>query len=264
MFARSGRPHKFVPPDHHRWRGFFRTLRLGGGPFCPIGGGLGRLGMAWLPIDFDTPDKKEVVALSSRLKRDVAECFGRVVMVWIWVQKNTPDGRIPNGTLEMIDHAAKLEGFGKAMLEVEWCSFDGAQLVFPRWDRYNEQNAKKRMQNAERQRKVREKAPPPPVAPLSRPERDGCSGGGGIPVLPEGGPGETDPLVRRKLELLDEYGVKSPDREVIAHDAKVKPTALRAAWKEVTADKSVRSKVAVLVHRMKSDTTKPQNAAASI
>lgn len=87
---------------------------------------------------------------------------------------------------------------------------------------------------------------------------------GGGPSPPEGGPGETDPLVRRKLELLDEYGVKSPDREVIAHDAKIKPSALRAAWKEVTADKSVRSKVAVLVHRMKPDAPKPQNAAASI
>jgi hypothetical protein len=73
---------------------------------------------------------------------------------------------------------------------------------------------------------------------------------GGGPSPPEGGPGETDPLVRRKLELLDEYGVKSPDREVIAHDAKVKPTALRAAWQEVNADKSVRSKVAVLAHRL--------------
>jgi len=212
--------------------------------------------MAWLPIDFDTPDKHEVVALASRLKRDTSECFGRVVMVWIWVQKNTPDGVIPNGTLAMVDHAARLDGFGQAMVDVGWCIIDGTQLVFPKWDRYNEQNAKRRMANTERQRKLREETPTPTppscrasVAHGARQKRDGCSGGGGI--TSEGGPGETpDPLTARKLELLDEYGVKSPERERIAYDAKVKPTMLKEAWAEVKADKSVRSKVAVLVHRL--------------
>lgn len=147
--------------------------------------------MSWLPVDFDTPDKKEVVALSSRLQRDTAECFGRVVMVWIWVQKNTADGRIQNGTLVMVDHAAKLEGFGQALLEVGWCYFDGTYLVFPKWDRYNEHSAKKRMQNAERQRKLRAGPEKKPVARASRPKRDACS----VSVLSgfeEGMQGESD------------------------------------------------------------------------
>lgn len=208
--------------------------------------------MAWLPIDFDTPDKHEVVTLASRLKRDTSECFGRVVMVWIWVQKNTPDGVIPNGTLAMIDHAAKLEGFGEAMASVGWCRVEGAQLVFPKWDRYNDQNAKRRMQNSERQRKNRHPHPQPPVTLLSRSKRDGCSGGGGgITSVSEGGVGGTpDAMTARKLELLDEYGVKPPDREEIAANQKVKPSALKAAWAEVNADKSIRSKVAVLIHRL--------------
>lgn len=57
-------------------------------------------------------------------------------------------------------------------------------------------------------------------------------------------------MTARKLELLDEYGVKSPDREAIAANHRVKLSALKAAWSEVNADKSVRSKVAVLVHRL--------------
>jgi len=89
----------------------------------------------------------------------------------------------------------------------------------------------------------------PSAALSSNPSPPSPPSGGG-PSPPEGGLGETDPLVRRKLELLDEYGVKSPDREAIAHDAKIKPSALREAWREVNADKSIRSKVAVLVHRL--------------
>ena len=66
-------------------------------------------------------------------------------------------------------------------------------------------------------------------------------------------------MTARKLELLDEYGVKPPDREEIAANPKVKPSALKAAWAEVNADKSVRSKVAVLVHRMGSKDGTPQS-----
>ena len=212
--------------------------------------------MAWLPIDFDTPDKYEVVALSSRLKRDTAECFGRVVMVWIWVQKNTPDGVIPNGTLAMVDHAARLDGFGQAMVDVGWCVVGDAQLVFPKWDRYNEQNAKRRMANTERQRKLREEsapATPPPcranVAHDARQKRDVCSGGGGI--TSEGGPGETpDPLTARKLELLDEYRIKPPHREAIASNPAIKPSDIRTAWSAIKADPTVRNRVAVLRHRL--------------
>jgi len=131
--------------------------------------------MAWLPLNFDTPEKPEIVALSSRLCRTVEEVFARCVYVWIWVQQHTPDGSIPNGTLAMVDRAARMDGFGEAMQAVGWCCIDGAHLVFPQWDKYNDQNAKKRMQNSERQRKLRNAPPKKPVTPVSRPKRDTCS-----------------------------------------------------------------------------------------
>jgi hypothetical protein len=106
--------------------------------------------MAWLPIEFDTPDKTEILRMSEALRKSPEEVLGCVVLVWIWVQQNTADGRIKKGSLSMIDRAARRAGFGKAMGDAEWAKMDGDELVFPNWDRHNSKNAKARKLDTER------------------------------------------------------------------------------------------------------------------
>lgn len=111
--------------------------------------------MAWLPIEFDTPDKAEILRMSDALRKTPEEVLGCVILVWMWVQQNTPDGRIKKGSLSMIDRASRRQGFGKAMSDVSWANMDGEDLVFPNWDRHNSQNAKARKLDTERKRAAR-------------------------------------------------------------------------------------------------------------
>lgn len=130
--------------------------------------------MAWLPIEFDTPEKPEVQRMAEALRREPEEILGRVILVWRWAQEQTPDGRITPGSLGMVDRQARLKGFGVAMQEAKWVSLEGDTLIFPRWDLHNSENAKKRKLNAKRAEKSRAKRDTIAelVAHPSRSERD--------------------------------------------------------------------------------------------
>lgn len=242
----------------------------------------------WIKVRAALPRDPRVMKMAEALRKcgsntdDVNEnvtlrvtvCVTVVALQTVWCMADEvgkADGNdivISGVNAEHITHDLCLPGFADAMKSVGWLVEDSTGVRFPNLLKYNVLRDSTAVKNAERQRRYRERkaaeetTPPPPsptpqvrnvtsnvtrnVTPLlSSPVMS--SGGGGSS---EGGPGETDPLTARKLELLDEYGVKSPDRERIAHDKSIRLSALKEAWAEVKADKSVRSKVAVLVHRL--------------
>jgi hypothetical protein len=77
--------------------------------------------------------------------------------VWEWADENTVDGHARNALPALLDDVAGVTGFGNALLEVGWLLADDEGLIFPNWERWNTNSAKKRAQSRERQRRFRSK-----------------------------------------------------------------------------------------------------------
>lgn len=226
----------------------------------------------------DSDDVNESVTLR------VTVCVTVVALQTVWCMADEvgkADGNdviITGVNAEHLTHSLDLPGFADAMKDVGWLVEDAGGVRFPNLLKYNVLRDSSSAKNAERQRRYRERkaAEESPTTPTNQPPSVrnvtsnvtrnvtpllsspvlSCGGGGSN----QGGVGGTpDALTARKLELLDEYGVKPPDREAIATNPKVKPSALKEAWSEIKADKSVRCKAAVLVHRMGSKDGTPQS-----
>ena len=100
--------------------------------------------------------KREVLAIASRLNLDrrIAACL--CMEAWEWADSNTVDGHAEGVTNVTLDAVTGVTGFGQAMLDVGWLLQDNSGIIFPRWERWNAESAKKRLQEAERKRRQRE------------------------------------------------------------------------------------------------------------
>jgi hypothetical protein len=101
--------------------------------------------------------KREVIAIADRLKLDrrIVACL--CMEAWEWADSNTTDGHADSVTSVTLDEVTGVTGFGKAMLEVGWLLEDDGGIIFPHWERWNAESAKKRLQNAERKRRQRQR-----------------------------------------------------------------------------------------------------------
>jgi len=104
--------------------------------------------------------KREVIAIANRLRLDrrVVACL--CMEAWEWADSNTVDGHADSVTNVTLDAVTGVTGFGQAMLDVGWLLEDDRGIIFPRWERWNAQSAKKRLQNAERKRRQRDRQRP--------------------------------------------------------------------------------------------------------
>lgn len=67
-----------------------------------------------------------------------------------------PDGTVDGAVLADVDYAARIPGFGQAMIDAGWLKADKQGLIFSNWDRWNTHSAKRRLKDAERKRQERE------------------------------------------------------------------------------------------------------------
>ncbi len=104
--------------------------------------------------------KREVIAIANTLGLDrrIVACL--CMEAWEWADSNTVDGHADSVTNVTLDAVTGVTGFGQAMLEVGWLLEDDRGIIFPRWERWNAQSAKKRLQNAERKRRQRDRQRP--------------------------------------------------------------------------------------------------------
>jgi hypothetical protein len=101
--------------------------------------------------------KREVIAISRILDLDrrVVACL--CMETWEWADSNTTDGHADGVTHVTLDAVTGVTGFGQAMIEVGWLLEDDQGIIFPNWERWNASSAKKRLQDAERKRRQRER-----------------------------------------------------------------------------------------------------------
>lgn len=111
----------------------------------------------WIPWVKGLPQKAEIIRIASRLSVTQNEAAVQCMVVWGWADEQTVDGFIAGIRAADVSNSLRLPGIGEAMVEVGWIVEERAGITFPKWDRYNTNSAKQRMQAAVRQENRRRK-----------------------------------------------------------------------------------------------------------
>ena len=111
----------------------------------------------WIKVEHATPDKPEVLRMARELCIDRDGVFGKVMLVWMWFDKNSCNGVVDGAVDADVDAVVRHEGFANLLRSVGWLktSASGVGLEIPNFDRHNGETAKKRAQSNRRQAKWR-------------------------------------------------------------------------------------------------------------
>lgn len=113
----------------------------------------------WIKFEHATIDKPEVAFMADLLGIKPDEAIGLLVRFWVWMDRNARNGSVTHVTQQTLDNTMHCPGFGAAIVTVGWAEIDAKThtLTAPNFGRHNENSAKTRSSNAERQAKYREK-----------------------------------------------------------------------------------------------------------
>jgi hypothetical protein len=113
----------------------------------------------WIAFDKTLPQKPEVSRIAKALAISKADAVLGCLQVWTWADDNTTDGTVDGASVEDVDYAARMSGFGQAMIDAGWLKADTQGLIFSNWNRWNTKSAKRRLRDAERKRHERQEQP---------------------------------------------------------------------------------------------------------
>ena len=119
----------------------------------------------WIKIETHTPDKAELRQIARLCHCTKAEAFLAFFRVFVWLDEQTEDGHVDYFTPDDADEIGGLAGLGNALESVRWITFSSGGAVVANWERHNGKSAKKRIIEAERSRRYRERQGLPPSRP---------------------------------------------------------------------------------------------------
>jgi hypothetical protein len=131
----------------------------------------------WIPMRLDLAEDPAVMHMAELIGCSENEIVGRLHKVWSWASRQCHDGCVTNVTLVSLGRVTNLTGFPEAMRDAGWLEeaigADGKpSLVFPKWEMWLGQSAKKRLIDAKRQAKHRQSGSHADVTKVSRNDRD--------------------------------------------------------------------------------------------
>jgi hypothetical protein len=109
----------------------------------------------WFPIRTDLWDDPRVVRMASLLNLNRAAVVGACQRTWSLGNLYTTDGRLAGYTGETLDAAFGVPGWSEAMAAVGWLLLEADAVAIPDFEKFNGQGAKRRAQQRERMRNVR-------------------------------------------------------------------------------------------------------------
>lgn len=113
----------------------------------------------WIKMTVALSTSPKVVRIVSATDADKCPHRVRVVgalhAVWCLFDQHSTDGRLRGYTLEMVDEVIGWPGFAQAMADVGWLAADAEGIDMPEFERHNGAPAKRRAQEADRKRSVR-------------------------------------------------------------------------------------------------------------
>jgi hypothetical protein len=113
----------------------------------------------WIKLQKDTPDKPEILAMSSRLGIDSDAVVGKLVRIWSWFDTHTTSGNASCVTYSFLDRLAGVTGFAEQMALVGWLEQSGHDLKLSNFGYHNGETAKTRALGKNRTKKSRSNAP---------------------------------------------------------------------------------------------------------
>jgi len=119
----------------------------------------------WIKVETHTPDKAELRQIARLCHCTKAEAFLAFFRVFVWLDEQTEDGHVDYFTPDDADEIGGLAGLGNALETVRWITFSPGGAVVANWERHNGKSAKKRIIEAERSRRYRERQGLPPSRP---------------------------------------------------------------------------------------------------
>ena len=109
----------------------------------------------WIKMRSDLFTHPKVVQISSALKADRLRTVGGLMSVWCLFDVHSVDGKLNGYSFSAIDDLIGWAGFSEKMSAVGWLDVGDNSLALPRFDTHNGQSAKRRAQDSERKRVVR-------------------------------------------------------------------------------------------------------------
>ena len=113
----------------------------------------------WIKLQKDTPDKPEILVMSSRLGIDSDAVVGKLVRIWSWFDTHTTEGNASCVTYSFLDRLAGVTGFAEQMALVGWLEQSGHDLKLSNFGYHNGHTAKTRALGKNRTEKSRSNAP---------------------------------------------------------------------------------------------------------
>jgi len=105
----------------------------------------------WIKMEANTPEKEEVLAITSRMGWDDADLtVGKLFRLWRWFDQQTIDGNAARVTAALLDRIVGVTGFCEAVRDVGWLNITDAGISLPKFDRHNGATAKSRALTAKR------------------------------------------------------------------------------------------------------------------
>lgn len=106
-------------------------------------------------VQHATARKIELRRVAAKLGIPHAHALGLCVLAWMFFDEQTADGRAEGATLEMLDEVVGHSGFSHALRDVGWLRVRDGSLEVPNFERLMGESAKKRANDATRQRRKR-------------------------------------------------------------------------------------------------------------
>jgi len=109
----------------------------------------------WIKMRTDLFTHPKVVRISSALKADRLRTVGGLLSVWCLFDAHSVDGKLEGYDAPTLDDLIGWQGFSAAMIAVGWIEQVGEGLALPSFERHNGASAKRRAQDADRKKDVR-------------------------------------------------------------------------------------------------------------
>ncbi len=109
----------------------------------------------WIPMRIDLRDDPAVIAIAAATQLDPDTVVGKLLRIWGWANRQLHKGDAPVTLEAWIDTFVGAKSFAAAMMSVNWLATKNGKLTFPKFDRWNSKNAKRRALTAERMRRHR-------------------------------------------------------------------------------------------------------------
>lgn len=133
----------------------------------------------WIPMRLDLYEDPAVTYMADKLQCREETIVGYLHRVWSWASRQCHDGSVTNVTLMSLGRVTNVAGFPELMRDAGWLvetQDDQGRpcVVFPKWENWMSESAKKRLQDAKRQAKRRSGAVSKSHADVTKMSRSGC------------------------------------------------------------------------------------------